>query len=156
MSPPPRHNSKLANLIRDIVKYELDARIKPFKNGESWQVYLFRTFTLERIGLAILLIYNLGGGVHEAKVAIQSAAVGATEARARAEAASIKADIAADKIQEVQKQLEVAVIELQKQAAMGTDTRDRMGMTVTRTEFNSTIKQQILPRLDRIEKSQRP
>lgn len=151
--------SSLLLAIRNVVTYELDSRNKPFKNGETWQAYLFRTITIERILLAGLLLFNLGGSVKEARQALTIATTSVTSATVAAEAASAaasvagrKADAAAENIKAVQAQLESALVEMKQQAATTNELRDQVKTKLTRSEFNNALEQRILPRLDRIEK----
>lgn len=123
------------------------------KNGDSWKDYLGKVFTVDRILLLILLIYQFGGQV-------------ATFNRERSDVLQSQASLTKQHdtvlqqmkaAQELQSDTGEAVLTLYREtdrlAKVSRQLEDRMNRTVTRSEFQSTVQQRLLPRLERIEKA---
>lgn len=153
------HDERLERTVRSAVKYALDSRFQLGKNGEGWKDYVGRLVTPERLGLAILLVYQLGGGVNEARQAIQAAAAQAVIASARADQASQKADIASQKADSAaaallssQQQIDTLVADMHQHAERDAELKESVSQRVTRSDFKQAIEQELKPRLDRIER----
>lgn len=151
----PIGRDELKTIVNDAVETALEHRAKLGKNGETWTGYLRRLITPERIGLTVLLIYQLGGNVRDVQNKLETTTRAAIDATQKAEAASRKADESAEAIRAARVELAATITDittrLQQQATQDADLRDRVSRGVTRTEFTSTVEQQILPRLARIE-----
>lgn len=141
----------LESVIRKAVRYEFDSRGLR-KNGETWKAYVARQITPERLGLLALLIFNLGGGVRDAQEQLRRAAVQAQTASTKADTASQRADSTAQALDATRRQLDQMAADLKRQSDANRDVQDRIAMSVTRSEFASAIAQQVLPRLERIER----
>lgn len=140
--------------MKKIVHDEVKARTSswPKKNGDGLLGYLGRLITPERIALAFLLAYQVGGRVQEIT----------TEMRGFEQKNALLATQVADVNANVERlghaQQAAAGLAVKQDAAI-TDLKartvalnQRLSLTVTRGEFQEAVEQRILPRLDRIEK----
>lgn len=114
------------------------------KNGESWPVFITRQITFDRIILIGLAVFALGRTVqqYDEKVtqAINAAAIITEQQRQTANELKILREQVAQQADQLQRASEqVKMFE------------DALRLTVQRTEFRSTVDQQILPRLNRME-----
>lgn len=145
-----------------IVDRKLGERLSLKKNGHTWGQYFEKSLTPERIfhlfAWVIVLAFTFGGNIRDAKQQLADAAAKADAASAKSEAAAIKADTAAKTIDQIRLDLSNAVntIEEQKaaQIAFRAQVKDQLSTAVTRSEFRSVVTQEILPKLERIEKAQ--
>jgi hypothetical protein len=124
------------------------------KNGESWKAYLGKVFTVDRILLLIVLIYQLGGQVKSYTSQLEGLVK--REEAVLDQQRTLTTQIAAQRgLVEEQGEL---VMGLMNETARLEQARrqldDRISRTVTRQEFKAAIEERILPRLDRIEKAQ--
>jgi hypothetical protein len=144
--------AEVKKAVREVVKYELDSRSKPFKNGEAWSMWLWRTITPERVGLGVLLLFQLGGGYSDVKHALEDAATKAKAAVETSNETAKKADAIAVSLADTNKKLEDATKRIEEHTQLDADIKDRVMQSPTRSEFQAALNQQILPRLERIEK----
>ena len=156
--PDRRHTDEQLVQIRALLREELKGRNSWIKNGDTWPQYVARilsgpnllmlgTFVLS----AVTFIFVLGGRAVKLETAAQEAlttakATALTNARLSEELAQMR-----------------TIIGQQAKALEGAptprsiaDLEARIRMAVTRSEFQSAIQQQILPRLARIEQQGRP
>ena len=141
----------LESVIRQAVRHEFEARGLR-KNGETWATYVSRQITPERIGLVVLLLFNFGGAARDAQQQLKVSTEQAAAASANAATASRTADRAAASLEETRQQLDRMTTDLKQQAEANRDLKDRVALSVTRAEFSAALAQQVLPRLERIER----
>lgn len=137
--------------VKDAVRDLLGVR-GLVKNGESWGTFLLRQITLERIGLVILVLFQVGGGWQQAKHELAVATDRAIALTAQIEAVGNKVDGVANKVNATTEGLAIVQYDMQRRQALETDRDDRINQSITRAEFNTVVNQQLLPRLDRIER----
>jgi hypothetical protein len=147
-------SERLVTVLRKIVHDEVKTRTSswPKKNGDGLLGYIGRLVTPERIMLAIVLVYQLGGRVQQFTTNIST--LEAKNQQLAAQIADVNANVerlghaqqAAAGLAEKQ---DVAITDLKARAVA---LNQRLALTVTRGEFREAIEQRILPRLDRIEK----
>ncbi len=141
----------IESVVREAVRHEFEARGLR-KNGETWKAYVTRQVTPERICLVALLLFNFGGAAHDAQQQLKVSTEQAQAASANAASASEKADRAAVSLEATRQQLDRMTADLKQQAEANRDLKDRVAMSVTRAEFTAALAQQVLPRLERIER----
>lgn len=132
------------------------------KNGHTLGQWLDKAVTPERVGILVLLavqfIYMVGGRMHEYDEGMQTLA----EQQRRTDVMQKQhqdinaqiADIVAMQKRDAQAQLEtreLVDLTVKQNAAI----QSRMQLQPTRQEVNSTTQQQLIPRLDRIERQLR-
>lgn len=123
------------------------------KNGESWKAYLGKVFTVDRILLLIVLIYQFGGQVQSFKTE-QANVVQSQATIAKQHEAVLQQMRTASELQEETGQVVLELMsETDRLSKVSRTLEDRMNRTVTRAEFQSAIQQRLIPRLERIEKS---
>jgi hypothetical protein len=123
------------------------------KNGESWKVYLGKVFTIDRILLLTVLIYQFGGQVQSFKTE-QANVVQSQTTIAKQHEAVLSQMRAASELQQDTGQVVLELMaETDRLSKVSRTLEDRMNRTVTRSEFQSAIQQRLIPRLERIEQS---
>jgi hypothetical protein len=148
--------------IGEIFAHTLADRSSLKKNGHTWREWVVKVFTPERLVLIFVAIismaYSFGGDIRAARTQLTTAAAKADVASTKAELAAAKSEAAAVTNVELQQQLQGVIHTLQEQkaqqATFNAQINDRVALAVTRAEFRSAVTQQILPRLERIEKAQ--
>lgn len=141
-------DSRLKRMIREVLDEQRSLR----KNGETWSEYARKIVTPERVMLVLLVLFRFGGDLRDAQRALETATRQATEASEKADAASAKAQAAADTLFFVQRNLEAVMATIKEQATFNDQIKGKVDLAVTRQEFNAAMRQQILPRLERIER----
>lgn len=154
----PMERGELRRIVNESLKEALEHRAELRKNGETWKTYVFRVFTIDRVIMTVVLLVTLGrtfsDAQHQLSEAIDRANTAtqlASTASQQATVASRKADDAAQALEGARTELAGVVADLQRQSALESDLKERVALSVTRSEFSSALAQQILPRLERIE-----
>lgn len=142
----------LVEAIREVMRHELEDRASIKKNGHTWAQYLGKLITPERIALAVMTAFTVGGYFTDAKRDLREATSQAKTATDLARTASKAADAASDTLTQTRLDLAAVIADLHTQAGFNTDMSNKLAMSVTRFEFQSAIRQQIMPRLERIER----
>ena len=153
---------ELVAQIRTVVREENEYRSTLKKNGHSWRDYFWKLATPERIMLVVIAIFTFGGRVRDAQVELKQASTKAYSAAtmaAKASADAAQAPVAAADATAAARdatshlvQIKTSLDEsIKKQNDFNSDISDRVRRNVTRSEFESALKQIILPRLDSIE-----
>lgn len=144
--------------IREIMRKEIEESRSLRKNGSTWRSWLVKLFTPERVLLAVILVFQFGGNVADARRRLNEASRLASEAAEKAGLVAKQADAAAAAVESArvqidgaQEQLRGVSVALEKQSQFNRDLDERIRRDVTRSEFMSVVQQQILPRLQRIE-----
>lgn len=160
-----RHDRKLDAISRQLDELEnahhrLESRFSLKKNGDTWKTYLGKVVTPERVMLLIMLIYQFGGQMQRVttnlegldqreQVLTQQHHELTAQMRAARDLQNMQGEIVMDlmaqtnRLSEEGKRLEEARVRL----------TDDMRRTVKRDEFERALKQQLLPRIDRIERA---
>lgn len=115
------------------------------KNGHTWAEWLLQNLSLERMLLLVIAIYTIGGNVADAQHDIK-------EAVQKAEDAIERVERAGQTLAEAQRKHEEVVSTQERLATELAAVKDGIAQAVKRGEFRSAIQQQILPRLERIER----
>ncbi len=154
--------SSLDERISIAVREGIDSHFSMRKNGESWRDYLVKVITPDRILMAALLVYQVGGQVQLFKLQVNGLV--------DREKNLIVQQENLNKQQTAQRELQVEQSRTIERLRTETDTlmeenakfrqisvrlTDQIKGSMTRSEFNSTVRQQILPRLERIERQVR-
>lgn len=154
-----QHRSDNDGQVEEMVKHALENYFSVKKNGDTWKQYVVKVVTPDRILLLALLVYTAGGQVQlfklqvngllerEKNVVTQQKAITAQQEQQR-----VLQSEQARTIQTLKQETETLMNENEKFHSLSTRLNDQIRGYVTRSEFNSVIRQQILPRLDRIEK----
>lgn len=120
------------------------------KNGDTWPGWFNKIFTVDRVVGAVILVFVFGGRVE----------------RYATDFTTTTEDVKSLKTAQSQLATDIAqfrglitkyedLFRTEQTHATKTDVNalsDRVSLTVTRQEYQAVIRQQILPRLDRIEK----
>lgn len=149
-----------AEFIRATVADALRNERSLKKNGDTWWEYVSKVITPERVLLVAVLVFNVGGRVQkfDTDLALQ---------REQTRAMQERTQVMATQHEHINLQL-ADVAGLQKmQASLFVEQREQLSalaklvgglnaaqkLAVSRGEFNDAIQRQIVPRLDRLERS---
>jgi hypothetical protein len=149
-----------AEQIKEIVYQALREQSSFKKNGHSWREWIQKFVTPQNIILIFVLVFNAGGWWREQRA--DQAAI-----RERTTMLQEQHDLIVAKMQDIegrlklQGDLSISQGEQLKVAAGAAEAARRQVAlvsqaqkgTITRDEFNAAIRQQLVPRLDRIEKT---
>lgn len=153
----------LTRQIEAIVNRVMADRASLVKNGHTWGQWFGKVFTVDRIILIAVAVFsfafNFGGQINDARRELKTAASQATtasqtaaNAAAKSEDAALKSQAATAQMLQMRQELTTAIEELKQQKAVTANLGDRVSLNVTRNEFRAALTQQVLPRLERIEK----
>lgn len=154
--PHERRNDRLGRIEHVLKKlaeqqYQLTQRQSLRKNGESWMRYLGKVFTLDRILLLIVLIYQFGGQVQSYKTQLANL-VEARTAVIQQQAAVTEQVAVQKRITETQGESVAQLIaETNRLALVVGHLDDQMKLTITRSELKDAVDGRLIPRLERIE-----
>lgn len=143
--------------LRNEIHKELLQFNSPKKNGEPWSEYRAKLVTIPNIGILITMvcsivvfIFSLGGRA----VSLESDTAKALEAAKAATAANARL---MEELAATRKVMDLQAVALKQQEAMHATKADvaavraAISLAITRGEFQRFHREQILPRLDRIE-----
>ncbi len=146
----------LRTVVREETNYVVDTKLRLKRNGDPTPAFLWRLLKDQRTWvagwIAISAIYQFGGSARALATKMDLATAAAVSAGEKADQASVKADNVASALDQTQMQLALAVKDIQQQGESVTDVKDGIARAVKRDEFASALAQQILPRLERIER----
>lgn len=145
-------------MIQKTVHDEIRAFGTLSKNGDSWGGWMLRIATPERIFWLMCAIFVLGGRVRDYESG-QQGLQGQAE-KLSAVYAAVEKDVRTLQAQIIEqsqflKAQETQLNNVNTAAATKADiarVEAQVRVSITRREFQATLRQQILPRLDRIEK----
>jgi hypothetical protein len=149
----------LEDRIAGVVKHVLEDQSSLKKNGHTWAEWLGKVVTPERVMLLGLTLFSLGGRLSDAQRELAVATKQASDAIDTAAAASKQAMVAAQQVaattqtlSEVRKDIDAITKALKSAEASRVEMGGRVQLAVTRGEFQRVVNQQLIPRLERIER----
>lgn len=151
---------ELLKKFRSMVHQELNDRegLRALrKNGDTWPEWLMKHLTIQNIAIAVLLIYQLGGRVVRYDDAVETARIAAETARVAATAVQKQEQLSSEFLGDLNRLdglLERHSAQLKAQEDTNRLLSEQVRLNVTRGEFQRVVQQQLVPRLERIEKGQ--
>lgn len=146
-----------------VVNHVMADRASLKKNGHTWPQWFGKVLTVDRLILVAVavfsFVFNFGGQISDARRELKTAAQQATTASQVAAVAASKSEDAAQKSQDataemlkMRTELTDVIAAMKKQQAVSDGLNERISLNVSRNEFRAALTQQVLPRLERIEK----
>jgi hypothetical protein len=141
------------DLVEQLVR-KLDHRFSLRKNGDTWPSYLGKIATPERLMLVVLMVWQFGGEFRDLQRQVEALAT--TKAEVDAIAVAMQTQIEEHRVitAEYKGTVEALMMENAALAATAKSLNDRVGLAITRGDFNRVVQLQIIPRLEKIEKAQ--
>lgn len=146
--------------IAEVVRLALGQHFSVKKNGDTWAQYLGKVVTPDRLLLAAVLVFQFGGQFQQARAQLdglvtdrQDVATQLAGARELLEKQQAAQSQQAATLNLLRSQTDALMAESEKFRVLSTRLADQVRGSVTRNEFNTTVQQQLLPRLERIERT---
>jgi len=142
-----------SDLVEQLVK-QLDHRASLKKNGDTWPSYLGKIATPERLMLAVLVVWQFGGEFRDLQLQVEALATTKDEVDAIAIAMQTQVEEHRVITAEYKDTVDQIMLENAALAETAKALNDRVGLAMTRGDFNRVVQLQIIPRLEKIEKAQ--
>lgn len=135
--------------IEQVVNHVFTERTSFKKNGGTWKQWAGKVVTIERAALAVVsagvIVFTAGGNFQAARRDLADAVTKST-------AASEENKKTAALIVDVKSEIADLTKTMRVQATLNATFDQQLKLGVTRPEFFAVIQQQVLPRLERIER----
>ena len=137
----------------DKLLQRMDQRYSLKKNGDSWRQYLGKVITIDRVLLFLMLIYQAGGQVQNYKLQLDGLVTREQAVVQQQGQLTQQLDAASRMLDEQGGIVKDLMSETERLKTTSSSLTDRIGRTITRAEFEATVQQRIIPRLERIEQT---